>query len=89
MPTPENGKSIEEMYWDCVRAMGSEERYRKTLRLNANTRAMVETQIREQQPGIGERALKFAVARRYYWNEPKVLQMLNKAEEFEQEGYNE
>jgi len=37
-------------------------------------------QIREQQPDIDDHALKFAVARRYYWNEPKVLQMLDEAE---------
>jgi len=85
MPTPENGKSIEEMYWDRVRAMSPAERYEKALRLNANVCAMVETQIREQQPGIDDHALKFVVARRYYWNEPKVLQMLDKAEKFEQE----
>jgi hypothetical protein len=79
MPT-EAGKSVEKLYWDLVRAMSPEEKYRKTLSLNAGLRAMVETQIREQQPGIDDRALKFAVARRRYWNEPKILQMLDEAE---------
>ncbi|MCL2346702.1 MAG: hypothetical protein FWC50_00425, partial [Planctomycetaceae bacterium] len=63
-----------------IRAMSPTERYQKAMRLNANVRAMVEMQIREQQPGIDDQALKFAVARRYYWNEPKVLQMLDEAE---------
>jgi len=80
MPTPEPEKTVEEVYWDLIRAMSPTERYQKAMRLNANVRAMVEMQIREQQPGIDDQALKFAVARRYYWNEPKVLQMLDEAE---------
>ena len=85
MPTPENGKSIEEMYWDRVRAMSPAERMRKALRLNANVRAMVETQIRQKHPNISDRALQFAVARRRYWNEPKTLQMLGEMEQQEKE----
>ena len=88
MPSPEPQKSVEEMYWDHIRAMSPAERYRKALRLNANVRAMVETQIREQQPGIDKLALKFAVARRFYWNEPKVLKMLDEMEKSEKESFN-
>jgi len=78
--TNETVKTVEEMYWDCIRAMSPAERYHKAMRLNANVRAMVEMQIREQRPEIDDLALKFAVARRYYWNEPKILQMLDEAE---------
>ena len=88
MPT-EASKSVERLYWDLVRAMSPEEKYRKTLRLNAGVRAVVETQIRERQPGIDDRALKFAVARRRYWSEPKVLQMLDEMERMEKEAANE
>ncbi len=87
MPNTESMKSVEEMYWDHVRAMSPAERYGKMLRLNAGVRAMVETQIRERQPEISDRALQFAVARRRYWNEPKVLRMLDEAEKAE--GLNE
>ena len=73
-------KSVEEVYWDLIRAMNLTERIQMASRLISNVRAMVETQIREQQPEIDGHALKFAVARRYYWNEPKVLQMLDEAE---------
>ena len=86
MPIPENGKSIKEMYWDHVRAVSPAEKYRKTLRLNAGVRAIVATQIREQYPDIDDRALQFAVARRRYWDEPKILQMLNEAERAEKEN---
>ena len=77
------------MYWDRVRAMSPAERYGKMLRLNAGVRAMLETQIQEQRPGISDRAMQFAVARRRYWNEPKVLQMLDEAEKSEREGFDE
>ena len=87
MPS-EASKTIEKMYWDHVRTMSPAERYRKTLRLNASVRAMVETQIREQQPEIDDHSLKFAVARRFYWNEPKVLKMLDEAEKLEKESAN-
>jgi hypothetical protein len=50
---------------------------------------MVASQIREQRQGIGDRALKFAVARRFYWNEPKVLQMLDEMEKSEKENSDE
>jgi hypothetical protein len=79
MPT-ENSKTIEKMYWEHVRAMSPAEMFHKTLRLNASVRAVVETQIREQHPELDDRSLQFAVARRYYWNEPKVLKMLDEAE---------
>ena len=85
MPSPEDGKSIEEMYWDHVRAMSPAERVRKASMLNASVRAMVEMLIRDQRPGIDDRSLKYAVARRYYWNEPKVLQMLDEMEKSEKE----
>ena len=89
MPTSEAGKTIEKMYWNHIRAMSPEEKYAKTLRLNASVRAIVETQIREKHPNIGDRALQFAVARRRYWNEPKVLQMLDEMEKAETEVSND
>jgi len=73
------------MYWDHVRAMSPAERYHKALRLNASVRAIVETRIRERQPNLSGLEMKFAVARRYYWNEPRVLEMLDEAEKSAQE----
>ena len=89
MPTSEAAKTIEKMYWDHVRAMSPTERVRRASNLNTNVRAMVETQIRERHPEIDSRALKFAVARRFYWDEPKVLQMLDEAEKSEKETAND
>ena len=89
MPTSENAKTIEKMYWAHVRAMSPAERYRKTLCLNASVRAIVETKIREKYPNINERDMLFAVARRRYWNEPKVLQILDEIERTEKERSND
>jgi hypothetical protein len=74
------------MYWDHVRAMSPAERFHKTLCLNASVCAIVETQIRKKHPNMSVRDMQFAVARRRYWNEPKVLQMLDEAEKIEKEG---
>ena len=89
MPTSEAAKTIEKMYWAHVRAMSLAERIRRASNLNASIYAMVETQIREKHPEIDKRALQFAVARRFYWNEPKVLKMLGEAEKSEKESCNE
>jgi hypothetical protein len=89
MPAPENGKTIEKKYWELVRAMSPAEKYRKTLSLNASVRAMVEFQIREKRPDISDRDMQFAVARRRYWSEPKVLQMLDEMEKTEKEHAND
>jgi hypothetical protein len=81
MPQIEAGKTIEEFYWERIREMSPAEKIRKAARMTAGVRAMVEHQIREKEPDIDNNALKFAVARRCYWDEPKTLAMLDEAEE--------
>jgi len=88
MPTSENGKIIERMYWEHVRAMSPAERFNKMLSLNAEIYSMVEMQIAKKNPGISRRELQFVVARRCYWNEPMVLRMLNEMEHGEKENSN-
>jgi hypothetical protein len=80
MPQIKSGKTVEEFYWDRVREMSPAEKMRKAARMNAEVRGMVEFQIRQKNPEMDERSLKFAVARRYYWNEPKIIAMLDDAE---------
>ncbi|MDR3197698.1 MAG: hypothetical protein LBU34_07485 [Planctomycetaceae bacterium] len=80
MPQIEEDKTVEEFYWDCVRKMSPAERVRQARRLNVNVWAMVKTQLHEKQPEYDEMALKFAVAKRFYWNEPDILVILNDAE---------
>lgn len=80
MPIPEDGKTVEELYWDRVRAMSPTEKLRLAGRMNANTLTMVETQIRSAAPDLDDRALKFALVRRFYWDEPKILALLDTLE---------
>jgi len=87
MPTSEHAKTIEKLYWAHVRTMSPAERYRKTLCLNASVRAIVETKIREKYPNINDRDMQFAVARRRYWDEPKVLRMLDEMEKMEKGAF--
>jgi len=85
VPTTENAKTIEKMYWAHIRAMSPAERFHKALRLNAGIGAMVETQIRKKCPNMTTREMQFAIARRRYWDDPKILQMLDEAETSEKE----
>jgi hypothetical protein len=80
MPQIENGKTVEELYWDCVRKMSPTERVRRATGLNISVCAMVKTQLQKKQPEYDEKTLKFALAKRFYWNEPNVLAMLAHAE---------
>jgi len=89
MPTSEAAKTIEKMYWAHIRAMSPAERFHKALRLNAGIGAMVETQIRKKYPNMTAREMQFALARRRYWDDPTVLQMLDEAETSEKETVNE
>ena len=84
--TPETEKSVEEMYWDHIRAMSPAERFHKALRLNAGICIMAETQIRQKHPNMTARQMQFAIARRRYWDDPKVLRMLDEAEQSEKEA---
>lgn len=76
MSQGEHRRTIEKLYWDLIGNMGPTERIAKAARMITSVRKMVETQIRERNPAMDEQTLKFAVAHRVYWNEPKVLHLL-------------
>ncbi|MDR2117307.1 MAG: hypothetical protein LBP87_13095 [Planctomycetaceae bacterium] len=80
MPQIEEGKTVEEFYWDYVRKMSPAERVRQATGLNVTICAMVKTQLCKKQPPYNEITLKFAVAKRFYWNDPKILAIFNEAE---------
>ena len=80
MPTPEAGKNIEEMYWDHVRAMCPMERTRNCFRMFQSYYSQAATRYRKEHPGIGERELRIAMAKRLYGGDPRTMTLIEMAE---------
>jgi len=80
MPTPENGKTIEEMYWDHVRAMSPTERTRNCFRTFQSFYTQAAIRYRKEHPGVSERELRIAMAKRLYGGDPRTMTLINMAE---------
>lgn len=80
MPSPENGKSIEEMYWDHVRAMSPAERIRKCFMMFQSFYTQESNRYRKEHPGIDERGLRIAMAKRLYGGDPRTVVLIKMAE---------
>ena len=72
--------AAEKQYWDFIRTLSPQEKFRVTAKMSADYRASVAAEIRKEQPTIGERALKFAVARHIYWEDAQTMKLLDEAE---------
>ncbi len=77
MPLLEPGQSIEDIYRDHIRKMTPAEKIAQAFRMTATVRNMVRTNLRSEHPDWDERTLKFELARRCYWNDPKALKLLD------------
>ena len=80
MPTPENGKSIEEMYWDHVRAMSPAERMRGCFTMFQSFYTQTAKRYRKEHPDISERELRIAMAKRLYGGDPRTIVLIEMAE---------
>ena len=80
MPTPENGKSIEEMYWDRVRAMSPAKRMYNCFTMFQSFYSQASARYRKEHPGISERELRIAMARRLYGGDPRTVALIEMAE---------
>ena len=89
MPEPENGKSIEKMYWDHVRAMSPAERMRNCFRMFQSFYAQATIRYRKAHPGVSERELRIAMAKRLYGGDPRTVTLIKMAEAEQRSGQNE
>ena len=80
MPTSENAKKIERMYWDHVRSMSPAEKLRDCFRMFQSFYTQASIQYQKQHPEIGERELRIAMAKRLYGGDPRTLTLINMAE---------
>ena len=87
MPQIEAGKTIEKLYWELVRKMSVEEKWNRTMRLNAEVRHITAFNIRKQHPELDEIGVKYAVVRRHYMDEPNVLKLVDLAEKTERASH--
>jgi hypothetical protein len=80
MPSPEGGKSIEEMYWDHVRAMSPAERVRNCFSMFQSYYTQASNRYRKEHPGISDRELRIAMAKRLYGGDPRTAVLIEMAE---------
>jgi hypothetical protein len=80
MPEPPNGKSIEEMYWDHVRAMSPAERVRDCFSMFQSYYTEASNQYRKEHPGTSDRELRIAMAKRLYGGDPRTVALIKMAE---------
>jgi hypothetical protein len=80
MPAPDNGKTIEEMYWDHVRAMSPAERVRNCFSMFQSYYTEASKRYRKEHPGISDRELRIAMAKRLYGDDPRTRVLIEMAE---------
>jgi hypothetical protein len=80
MPEPPNGKSVEEMYWDHVRAMSPAERMRNCFRMSQSFYTQIAARYRKEHPDIGDRELRIVMAKRLYGGDPRTVTLIKMAE---------
>jgi hypothetical protein len=80
MPTPENGKTIEEMYWDHVRAMSPAERVRNCFAMFQSYYIEASKRYQKKYPGACDRDVRIAMAKRLYGGDPRTMVLIKMAE---------
>jgi hypothetical protein len=80
MPTSEHSKTIEKMYWDHVRTMSPTERMRNCFRMFQSFYSQTAIRYRKEHPGISDREVRIAMAKRLYGGDPRTMVLIEMAE---------
>ncbi|MDR1964558.1 MAG: hypothetical protein LBQ50_12325 [Planctomycetaceae bacterium] len=80
MPQIENGKTVEEFYWDSVREMSPTERVRNSFAMFQSYYNQSARRIRKDRPDINEQELRIALAKRLYGGDPRTIKLIEMAE---------
>jgi len=83
MPTTETEKSVEEVYREYIRSLSGTERGHRAFVLFQSFYEMLAYRIKQEQPEIGERALRIALAKRLYGTDPRTMELIRMLEENE------
>ena len=78
--TPETEKSVEEMYWDHIRAMSPAERTCNCFAMFQSFYTQAAIRYRKDHPGISDRELRIAMAKRLYGGDPRTAVLIEMAE---------
>ena len=89
MPTSETGKTIEKLYWEHVRAMNPAERMRGCFRMFQSFYSQAALRYQKEHPGIDERKLRIAMAKRLYGGDPRTRTLIEMAEAKQRERTDE
>ena len=78
--TSEAGKTIEKMYWDHVRTMSPAKRMRDCFTMFQSFYTHTSNRYRKEHPGISDRELRIAMAKRLYGGDPRTMVLIEMAE---------
>jgi len=73
MQSTEPTKSVEELYWDHVRAISPAEKTRDCFLMFQSFYSQAATRYRKDHPGISDRELRIAMAKRLYGGDPRTV----------------
>jgi len=76
-------KTVEEIYREHIRSMTGTERCYQGMLLFQSFYEMLAYRIKKEQPEIGERALRIALAKRLYGTDPRTMELIRMCEERE------
>ena len=79
MPTSENAKTIEKMYWAHIRAMSPAERVRNCFTMFQSYYTQTSNRYRKKYPGISDREVRIAMAKRLYGGDPRTVVLIEMA----------
>jgi hypothetical protein len=80
MPQIEDGKTVEEFYWDKVREMSPTERVRNSFAMFQSYYNQSARRIKKDQPDISEQELRITLAKRLYGGDPRTVKLIEMAE---------
>jgi len=80
MTSTEPQKSVEEIYWDHIRTMSPKERMRNCFSMFQSFYTQAAIRYRKEHPGISERELRIAMAKRLYGGDPRTVTLIAMAE---------
>ena len=83
MATTETEKSVEEVYREHIRSLSGTERGYRAFVLFQSFYEMLAYRTKQEQPDIGERALRIALAKRLYGTDPRTMELIRMLEENE------
>lgn len=79
MPVLDDGKTVEEVYWDLLRAMSPAEKIRRNVAMSRSWHETFRKKIQNAYPEKSEHELRLLFAVRMYGGDPQTMELIEMA----------